>query len=275
LVVVNIAKNAQVLEQHNSQGGTWQLDAKVFEAAKVDLASPRVENSNNPSKLRKYYEQQNAMIDTFVSMQRKSGDEEGEKDETGHVYYALMISFAVNVLLTGIKLFAVIVTGSMAVVASFLDSCLDLVAGLIMYWTAIKIAKVNTFKYPQGKARLEPIGTVVFASVMGFASLQILSECVKRLASGLNDTPADLEMGVVPIVILGSTIVFKAILYYYCNWVAENYQSVSVEAYAQDHFNDVIANVVATAGAILASKVCAPDQLEKLKSKRERHWRAL
>ena len=118
------------------------------------------------------------MIETFVNLHSNGEDQGGEEEdgeESGHVYTALMLSFSFNVLLTAIKLLAVILTGSMAVIASFIDSCLDLVSGGILYWTAVKMAQHNTFKYPQGKARLEPIGTVIFASVMGLSSLQILA----------------------------------------------------------------------------------------------------
>ena len=176
------------------------------------------------------------MIDLFMDMQTHDDglqEDSDEGDETGHVYFAIMLSFGVNILLTVIKLLAVIMTGSMAVIASFLDSCLDLVAGSIMYWTTVKMATFNTFKYPQGKARLEPIGTVIFASVMGLASLQILSECIKRLVSGITGTPDDIDMGLVAIIILSITVVVKALLHVYCTWVAEKYNSVSVDAYAE------------------------------------------
>jgi divalent metal cation (Fe/Co/Zn/Cd) transporter len=34
------------------------------------------------------------------------------------------------------------------------------------------VAKVDPYKYPQGKGRLEPLGVIVFAVVMGMSSLQ-------------------------------------------------------------------------------------------------------
>jgi len=241
----------------SSDAADWKLQSETFEAGRVDLEGPRVAALSR--KTRKFYERQNAMIDTFVGMSKmseaKQDDNEEEEEESNHVEFAITVSFVANVFLLVIKLVATIMSGSMSVLASFIDSLLDLVAGGILYWTALSIAKKNTFKYPQGKSRLEPIGTVLFASVMGLASLQIMAECGKRISTGITDEPAEIDMGVVPCAILGVTIVVKAVLAWYCNWVSEEFSSVSVEAYAQDHFNDVLANSVASIGSILAYNV--------------------
>ncbi len=49
--------------------------------------------------------------------------------------------------------------------------------------------------------------------------------------------------------ILGITVVTKLALHLYCKDVAERASSVSVEAYAEDHLNDVLTNILVCVAA--------------------------
>lgn len=64
------------------------------------------------------------------------------------------------------QLYATIKSGSIAIAASTLDSLLDLMAGFILWFTHLAMKKVNIYKYPIGKLRMQPVGIVVFAAVM-------------------------------------------------------------------------------------------------------------
>lgn len=64
------------------------------------------------------------------------------------------------------QLYATIQSGSIAIAASTLDSLLDLMAGFILWFTHLAMKKVNIYKYPIGKLRMQPVGIVVFAAVM-------------------------------------------------------------------------------------------------------------
>ena len=163
-------------------------------------------------------------------------------------------SFALNVILFIAKLFAAILTGSIAVIASAADSFLDLVSGVVLSLTQRAMAKSDPYRYPQGKSRLEPIGVAIFSAVMGMCSLQIIAEATKRLISVLTSAPEPIEVGPFTIVILSSTIVGKAVAGFYCTMVAKRRKSLLASAYAQDHLNDVLTNTVGVIAVILASK---------------------
>uniref|UniRef100_A0A453PNP8 Cation efflux protein transmembrane domain-containing protein n=1 Tax=Aegilops tauschii subsp. strangulata TaxID=200361 RepID=A0A453PNP8_AEGTS len=66
----------------------------------------------------------------------------------------------------GLQVYATIRTGSMAIAASTLDSLLDLMAGGILWFTHLSMKKVNIYKYPIGKLRVQPVGIIVFAAIM-------------------------------------------------------------------------------------------------------------
>ena len=48
--------------------------------------------------------------------------------------------------------------------ASCVDSALDLVSGSVLWLTQRFMAKADPFVYPEGKSRYEPIGIVLFSS---------------------------------------------------------------------------------------------------------------
>jgi len=62
-----------------------------------------------------------------------------------------------NIILFIAKVYASIVSGSMAIIASTLDSLLDLLSGLILWFTARSMQRLNPYLYPIGKKRKQPL----------------------------------------------------------------------------------------------------------------------
>jgi cation diffusion facilitator family transporter len=103
----------------------------------------------------------------------------------------------------------------------------------------------DKYSYPVGKKRLEPLGIIVFSTLMFTTALQILIEAFKRLSN--HSTKINIEVYTLAGLII--TITLKLLLYLYCRTVSG---SSSVEALAQDHRNDVISNSVTIATALVA-----------------------
>jgi len=70
---------------------------------------------------------------------------------------AVHISNATNLVLFVAKVYASMESRSMAVIASTLDSLLDLLSGFILWFTANAMRKPNQFHYPIGKRRMQPV----------------------------------------------------------------------------------------------------------------------
>lgn len=64
------------------------------------------------------------------------------------------------------QIYASVKSGSLAIVASTLDSLLDLLAGAILLFTRWSMKRENVYKYPIGKLRVQPVGIVIFAAIM-------------------------------------------------------------------------------------------------------------
>eukprot|EP00808_Paulinella_micropora_P010496 g58993.t1 len=175
--------------------------------------------------LREFYTEQNERIDLLVGAMRPEPEEALGEDAFS---CAINLSFACNVCLFVLKIFAAIWSLSLAVVASAVDSFLDLLSGSIIFITSIAMRKFEPLRYPYGKQKMEPLGIMVFAAVMGVASLQLIMEAITVLVTGFRgqDLP-NLN-------------------------VDARKESQTVEALKQDHFNDVITNSLGLSFALLS-----------------------
>ena len=99
---------------------------------------------------------------------------------------ALILSLYVNIAITVGKLVAYIQTLSLSVLAALLDSLLDVVSQLVLNYTekqANHAQQRSSAVYPAGAARLEPIGVLTCAALMGMASFEVLKESITALLS--------------------------------------------------------------------------------------------
>jgi len=152
------------------------------------------------------------------------------------------VSLVANVLLLLFKVLIVVRTRSLVVVASAVDSVLDLVAQLIILYALSAAGEIDIDAWPLGRSRLEPVGIIIVASLMGFASLQIVLESAATLWAGLQDPkkakPPDVD--IISVLSLLAVVATKLVLYVLC----VGNESLSVQALAQDHINDVYSNSV-------------------------------
>ncbi|KAK9784103.1 hypothetical protein AB5N19_10040 [Seiridium cardinale] len=154
--------------------------------------------------------------------------------------WAININVIANVALLAGKIVAVASTGSLSLVASLVDSALDLLCTLII-WTTNKLVgwRLGALKkrFPVGRRRLEPIGILVFSIIMVISFLQILKESVEKLA------PLEGEAEKLPYTAIGAmvaTIVIKGIIGLGCYRI----KTTQVQALAQDCKTDVFFNTL-------------------------------
>ena len=152
---------------------------------------------------------------------RASEAEDSEEDSSAASRTATILSLACNILLLIAKLVVAIQSGSLAVIASSIDSVFDLISGVVLYYTAQKMEKQEPYAYPIGKSRMEPVGILIFAIVMGLLSLQILSEAVQTIATG-SEEKNGIDINVLDMVLLGGVIVVKFGLWIYCRAIPTN-----------------------------------------------------
>ncbi|KAI9389474.1 hypothetical protein POPTR_008G049600v4 [Populus trichocarpa] len=181
----------------------------------------------------------------FIPGMSKEEKEILAKSET----FAIRISNFANMVLFVAKAYASIKSGSLAIIASTLDSLLDLLSGFILWFTAFSMQTPNPYQYPIGKKRMQPLGILVFASVMATLGLQIILESVRALLSDESDFDLTKEQERWIVGIMLSVTLVKLVLMIYCR----SFTDEIVKAYAQDHFFDVITNTIGLVAALLAN----------------------
>lgn len=70
---------------------------------------------------------------------------------------AIRLSNVANMILFAAKVYASFRSGSLAIIASTLDSLLDLLSGFILWFTAFSMQTPNPYQYPIGKKRMQPL----------------------------------------------------------------------------------------------------------------------
>ncbi|KAG9141059.1 hypothetical protein Leryth_012634 [Lithospermum erythrorhizon] len=208
-------------------------------------------------KIADYYKKQGRLLEAYNEMETMN--ESGSvplsltEDEMAQLArserMAVLVSNIANLVLFASKIYASVESRSLAVIASTLDSLLDLLSGFILWFTSNAMRKPNHYRYPIGKKRMQPVGIIVFASVMATLGLQILLESGRELAtkSHPNMDPGK-ENWMIGIMV--SVTLVKFVLMVYCR----RFKNEIVQAYAQDHFFDVITNSIGLVTATLAIK---------------------
>lgn len=203
-----------------------------------------------------YYQQQVEMLEGFNEMDALAergfvpGMSKEERDKLARSETtAIRLSNVANMILFAAKVYASFRSGSLAIIASTLDSLLDLLSGFILWFTAFSMQTPNPYQYPIGKKRMQPLGILVFASVMATLGLQIILESLRTLISEDSEFNLTKEQEQWVIGIMLSVTIVKLLLVLYCR----SFTNEIVKAYAQDHFFDVITNIIGLIAALLAN----------------------
>uniref|UniRef100_A0A7N2R3Y1 Cation efflux protein cytoplasmic domain-containing protein n=1 Tax=Quercus lobata TaxID=97700 RepID=A0A7N2R3Y1_QUELO len=227
-----------------SSPSAWRLSVREFPA----IAESRVREGKR-NKVADYYEKQERLLEGFVEMETvtETGCMPGSLTENEMQQLAkgermaIYVSNMANVVLFVAKLYVSIESRSLAVIASTLDSLLDLLSGFILWFTANAMRKKKPGSLCNWK---EPDAA---SAIMATLGLQVLLESGREFISKTHHkTDSGKEKWMIGIMV--SVTIVKFLLMVFCR----NFKNEIVRAYAQDHFFDVITNSVGLVAAVLA-----------------------
>uniref|UniRef100_A0A915LAT1 Cation efflux protein cytoplasmic domain-containing protein n=1 Tax=Romanomermis culicivorax TaxID=13658 RepID=A0A915LAT1_ROMCU len=213
---------------------------REYYSGQVELLNNIVEDRTH---IKKFVEK-NTMIAT-ESMKSSRRNEDTVDRSRCRVRFVVISSLYVNVSLAVIKAVASILSGSLAIISSLIDSTLDLVSGAVTYYTMREIRRRDPYLYPRGCTRMEPLGSVIVSVIMGVANIHIISKSCESMAAG--DLSINVEWPT--IVMMSLTILAKLILFLCCKWANHS----QLDTLKLDHRNDCISNTVAIGCACLAT----------------------
>ncbi|KAG8707148.1 hypothetical protein FRC09_001992 [Ceratobasidium sp. 395] len=216
-------KNKKVREFYENQNQTLGKYSEVDELLSGELVHSVLHSFENPS-------------ETTPLVQ--TGASERERNKERLVSLAINLNFVLNVVLLSAKGVAVLLSGSVSIWASFVDSFMDFLSTVIVIWTSIVISSYKkkgnqgSKKYPTGKQRMEPLGVVIFSVFMIAMFLQVGVEGIKRLIDHENE---EFSLDKTTLIIMLVTIATKTVAWQLSARVKSN----GVQALAQDNKNDV------------------------------------
>lgn len=155
------------------------------------------------------------------------------------------ISIGVNILLFGLKFWAGIVSGSVAIIADAWHTLTDSVSSVIVL-IGIKVSKKPPDKHhPFGHGRAELISTLFIAFFLGWVAIHFITGSIEKLR---HHEPAD--FGTVAIIVTIVSVVLKEALARYAFWVGRKTGFKSMNADGWHHRTDAISSLVILVGIL-------------------------
>jgi cation diffusion facilitator family transporter len=150
---------------------------------------------------------------------------------------ATIISSSVALLLTIIKLTIGIFSGSVAVLASAIDSILDLFVSIFNYFAISNSEKPADHKFNYGRGKIEALASVIEGTIITLSGLFLFYVAVNKYFTG--ETSHYEQISIIIMIISLSITIFLVI---YLNKVAKKTNNMVIKADALHYKTDIWAN---------------------------------
>jgi cation diffusion facilitator family transporter len=147
---------------------------------------------------------------------------------------ATVTGIAGNSFLLVIKLFAGIVSGSIALLSDAFNSLTDIIASLAIFICVRISDKEADEGHPFGHKRAEPIAGLLVAILAGILGFEIIKTSIERLVAGKT-----ISVGPIPLLVPVIAMAIKWLMARYFKRVGEELKSPAIKASAVDSTIDV------------------------------------
>jgi ferrous-iron efflux pump FieF len=155
---------------------------------------------------------------------------------------AAQASIAVATILIGAKLAAWLVTDSIVILTSLVDSGIDLLASLVTFVSVRQAAQPADRAHRFGHGKAEPLGAFAQAGFVGGSALILASEAIRRLI-----TPQPIHRGNLGIAVMLFAILLTAGLVVAQRAVVRRTGSVAIRADSLHYGSDFLMNLAVIA----------------------------
>ncbi len=159
---------------------------------------------------------------------------------------ATVVSSGVAAVLIAVKMTIGFLSGSVAVLASAIDSVLDLIVSAFNYFAISKSEKPADDMFNYGRGKVEALAAVIEGTVVTVSGLYILFESVRK---AYKNEPTEL-LGTSIIAMLISLVITVGLVIF-LNYVAKKTKSMVVKSDALHYKTDVYTNGAILVGLVL------------------------
>lgn len=161
---------------------------------------------------------------------------------------ATAVSSSVAALLTLIKLSIGIASGSVAVLASAIDSVLDMFVSIFNYFAISNSEKPADKTFNYGRGKIEALASVIEGTIITISGLFLLYQAANKALTGEVSTYVDIS-----IIVMIISLVITIALVMYLNMIARKTNSMVIKADALHYKTDVYSNVAVLASLLLVN----------------------
>jgi divalent metal cation (Fe/Co/Zn/Cd) transporter len=204
-------------------------------------------------RLRQFYEDQNEAIERFLKPvddhRREAKDQYGENELRYKI--AVNASFAANIMLAGLQLYAAASSRSLSLFTTMADALFDPLSNITLMVSRRASNRVDGRRFPSGKARIETAGNIVFCFLMTSVSFIIIVQSIRDLVAGsatrtnLFHLPSTIAVGI--------AFMTKLCLFLYCYSLRNLYSQIRI--LWEDHRNDLLINGTGLMFSLMGSKI--------------------
>lgn len=166
----------------------------------------------------------------------------------GKVEKASRFSLISNIFLFVIKLFAGILSGSIAVISDAINSLSDILTNIAVHFSVKVSYKVADSDHQYGHHAAQPLAAMMLAIFAGVAGITVVRESITRIIE-----PTIQDVLIYPIIVLSITIILKSFMTIYFRKVSIKYDSPAVRALSIDSLNDVLSSLIALFAILISS----------------------
>ncbi|WP_419765065.1 MAG: cation diffusion facilitator family transporter [Arcobacter sp.] len=161
---------------------------------------------------------------------------------------ATVVSSSVAAILTLIKLVVGIASGSVAVLASAVDSVLDMFVSVFNYFAISNAEKPADKYFNYGRGKIEALASVIEGTIITLSGLFLLYQAIEKAING--EVSKYLEESLTVMII---SLVITVSLVIYLNYVSKKTNSMVIKADALHYKTDVYSNVAVLTSLVLVN----------------------
>lgn len=208
----------------------------------LPLSKPSIiEDKIKAHRLQSFYEEQNENIQRLLKPvddhRREARDIIGDNQLKYKI--AVQGSFIANVLLAVLQTYAAASSGSLALFTTMADALFDPLSNVMLILSNRAVNRVDSRRFPSGKARIETAGNIVFCFLMTSVSLIIIVQSIEELVEG-NDGKQTKPFYLASIIAVAVAFCTKLALFTYCFALRHLFSQIRI--LWEDHRNDLLIN---------------------------------
>ncbi|KAL8667938.1 MAG: hypothetical protein Q9202_000403 [Teloschistes flavicans] len=246
---------------HDPTTDPYQLSSKLKPPGELNLIRTHkygIARLSQGRKLKDFYEAQNENIERWLRPVDEHIRIAKDFNNENQLKFKIAVhgSFAANILLAALQIFAAVFSGSLSLFTTMADAVFDPMSNITLIICNRAVKKVDPRRFPSGKARIETAGNIVFCFIMTAVSFILIVLSCMELAQGNpaprsckpvpendNCAPAKTKtFYVASVAVVGFAFATKFALFCYCWALRKVYSQIHI--LWADHRNDMIINGV-------------------------------